>query len=192
MITGIILASGFSKRMKEDKLTMDLKGKAIIEYVIEACVGSKLDKIILVYRTERVREIGEKYRIKTVYNENASLGQAQAIKLGIGESDRTSSFMFLVGDQPFLDENLINSLISEYHRLGEKIVVPYYDGRRGMPVIFPAKYRGELLKLQGDKGGREIIEREYGNVHRLDIKDVRLGKDIDRREDLDEVTSWME
>lgn len=192
MITGIILGSGFSRRMKRDKLTMDLKGKAIIEYVIEACLGSNLDKIILVYRTERVRKIGEKYKIKTAYNENANLGQSQAIKLGIGESDRTSSFMFLVGDQPFLSENLINTLISEYHRLGEKIVVPYYDGRRGMPVIFPASYRQELLKLQGDKGGRQIIEREDGNVHRLDIKDIKLGIDIDRQEDLDQVSRWIE
>ena len=60
MITGIIMASGFSKRMKTDKLTIEIEGMKIIERVIEATISSKLDKIILVYRTEEIRLIGEK------------------------------------------------------------------------------------------------------------------------------------
>ena len=46
MITGIILASGFSRRMKADKLLIDIEGSALIERVIKACVDSRLDDII--------------------------------------------------------------------------------------------------------------------------------------------------
>ena len=64
MITGIILASGFSRRMKADKLLIDIEGSALIERVIKACVDSRLDDIILIYRSEEVKKIGEKYNIK--------------------------------------------------------------------------------------------------------------------------------
>lgn len=191
MITGIILASGLSRRMKRDKLTIKLQGKAIIEYVIEACINSDLDKILLVYRTEEVKEIGKKYDLKLLYNKNPRLGQSQAIKIGLNEIDGNSSFMFLMGDQPLLDSKLINRLIAEYKSLDSKILVPYYDGERGMPAIFPPKYRNELLQVKGDKGGREIIARENSNIHKIHIKKSKMGMDIDTPEDLEEVKKWI-
>lgn len=191
MITGIILASGLSRRMKRDKLTIELKGKPIIEYVIEACVNSKLDKIILVYRNLELEELAKSYNIKTLYNENARLGQSEAIKLGLRDIDKGSSFMFLMGDQPFIDSSLIDRLIAEYKNIDEKILVAYYNGKRAMPVIFPYKYRDELLMVHGDKGGREIIDREYRSIHKIDINNSKAGKDIDTPEDLEEVKKWI-
>ena len=75
MITGIIMASGFSNRMGKDKLLIEINGKKIIEWVIIALKDSNLDEIILVYRTEEIKKIGESYGIKTVLNPNAHLGQ---------------------------------------------------------------------------------------------------------------------
>ena len=59
MITGIILlASGFSiRRMKKDKLLMDIDGEKIVERVIRACVESDLGfEIILIHRKEVSKE----------------------------------------------------------------------------------------------------------------------------------------
>ena len=47
MITGIILASGFSRRMKRDKLLMEIDGIKMAERVIQACNKSSLDDLIL-------------------------------------------------------------------------------------------------------------------------------------------------
>ncbi len=108
MITGIIMAAGFSKRMNKDKLILDFKGISIIERVIKAVKQSNVDKIILVYREEKIKEIGIKNGIKTVYNNMAQIGQSQSIKLGINASSiETKGFMFFVGDQPFLDSLLL-------------------------------------------------------------------------------------
>lgn len=191
MITGIILASGLSRRMKRDKLLINLGDKAIIEHVVEACVNSDLDKIILVYRKEQVKMIGEKYKIETIYNENASLGQSQAMKLGLGIANRDSSFMFLMGDQPFINSDWINKLILEYKKSNLPILVPFYNGTRGSPIIFGCEYRKELLKVEGDIGGREIVRREYLKVHKVYIDDPRLGTDIDTEENLEKVEKWI-
>ncbi len=65
MITGIILASGFSKRMNRDKLLMEIDGVPMVERVIQRAVESRLDEVILVYRVDEVKRIGKKYGIQT-------------------------------------------------------------------------------------------------------------------------------
>jgi molybdenum cofactor cytidylyltransferase len=183
MITGIILASGYSKRMKEDKLLMKIDGTKMIELVIERCKESFLDNIILIYRTEEIKKIGERYNIKTLYNPKAHLGQSEGLKLGVKEAKNSEAYMFLVGDQPFITAQLIDTLIEEYRLNRASIVVPYYNCRRGMPTIFSSTFRDELLKVEGDKGGRDIIEKNASLVRKVFIDDKNLGMDIDTPED---------
>ena len=47
MVIGIILASGFSNRMGQDKLLLEVEGKRILEKVILAAKNSKLDDVVL-------------------------------------------------------------------------------------------------------------------------------------------------
>ncbi len=191
MITGIILASGYSKRMREDKLLMEIDGTRMIELVIEKCKKSSLDNIILVYRTSDIKKIGEKYNIQTLYNPKAHLGQSEGLKLGVKASKDSEAYMFLVGDQPFITTQLIDKLILEYRLSKASIVVPYYNGSRGMPTIFSSMLKDELLKVQGDKGGRGIIEKNIDLIRKVHIYDKKLGMDIDTPEDFQQLTKGL-
>lgn len=184
MITGIILASGFSRRMKDDKLLIEVNGVKMVERVIQRCKESLLDEVILIYRKEEVKHIGDSYNIKTLYNPKAHLGQSEGLKLGIREAEDSEAYMFLVGDQPFINTELINKLIEEYKKGQGLIVAPYYNGSRGMPIIFSAKFKDELLKVQGDKGGRDIIKKNPSLVREIYIDNEKLGMDIDTPIDL--------
>lgn len=184
MVTGIILASGFSRRMEEDKLLLKMDDESIIEKVIRASSRSNLDKIILVYRKIEVEEIGRKYGIKTIYNENANLGQSESMKLGINGAGETEAYMFIVGDQPFLTKELINKLLKEYKEGELPIVIPYFDDERSMPMIMSSIYKNELLNVVGDKGGRDIVRNNPLSVRKIHIKDKKLGMDIDTPKDL--------
>lgn len=182
MISGIIMAAGFSNRMGQDKLLLEIKGKKIIEYVIEAAKKSDLDEVILVYRKKELREIGRNYGIRTVYNPRADLGQSQSVILGV-ENSRNKNYMFLVGDQPFTNYKLLNKLIKKFRRNRDKIIIPYYKGKVNMPLIFPGIFKRDLLKVEGDKGGREIIRGNPDSIVGLDIKDKYLVTDIDTRDE---------
>ena len=39
-----------------------------------------------------------------------------------------------------------------------------------MPIIFPAKFKQELLQVKGDKGGREIIRNNPRSIKPVDNK----------------------
>lgn len=188
MITGIIMASGFSKRMKKNKLVLDLDGSPVIERVIKAIKDSEVDNIIMVYREDTVKEIGIKNGVKTIYNDRAELGQSQSMKLGVKYSPpETKAFMFFVGDQPFLNAATINRLIKVFKEGKYPIVVPEYNGEKGNPVIFSSEFKGELLDIEGDKGGRSIIRKRPHEVKVVHFSDEIIGKDIDTWE---EYTNW--
>lgn len=185
-ITGIILASGLSKRMGKEKLLLNIDGIPIIERVIRSVKGSKIDDIILVYKNDEIKEIGKKYNIKTVLNENSNLGQSESIKLGLKNSySFTDGYMFFVGDQPYLDSYIINKIIDKYDNENSKIIIPRYNNKNGNPVLFSSKLKDKLLDLKGDTGGRKIIN-ETNEVDYIDFKDERLGIDIDTIEEYDE------
>lgn len=191
MISGIIFASGFSKRMGQDKLLIELGGQKIIERVIKSAVNSKLDRLVIVYRKEELKKIAEDYDIEGILNEKANLGQSESMRLAIKNIEDKSDFMFIMGDQPFISSDLINQLIDEYKKTDNGIVVPYYNLKRGMPSIMSWTYRDELLNIKGDRGGRDLIERYPRDVKFLYFKDEKLGIDIDSLEDLERIKKWI-
>jgi molybdenum cofactor cytidylyltransferase len=180
MITGIILASGLSRRMGTDKLLLPVEGVAIVERVMQAADASLLDDIILAYQNPAVCELARKYRIKTLFNPDAGQGQSASVKAGVrAAAPDTEAYMFLTGDQPRIDAASINLLVDTWRKQPGHIIVPAYGGRRGSPTVFPALLRDKLLALAGDTGGRAVIEQAPDMVRCVDMPDSNAGLDID-------------
>lgn len=183
MVTGIILASGFSRRMQKDKLLLELDGTSLVERVIRAAAVSRLEECILVFRDPAVRAIGESYGLKTVYNPLAHEGQSAAVRLGVEHvSKKASAYLFMVGDQPFLTPDVINRFIERHKNQPQKILMASYCGKRGNPVLFSAVFRADLLSLSGDAGGRQIISQVPEQVAELAFENQQCGIDIDTPE----------
>ncbi|AFS79866.1 molybdenum hydroxylase accessory protein, YgfJ family [Gottschalkia acidurici 9a] len=184
MIIGIIMASGFSRRMKRDKLLLEIDGSTIIEKVLIACKVSKLDDIMIIYRKKEIKEIADRYNIKSIYNENAVNGQSESVKLGLMNiDDDIEGVMFIVGDQPYLDPNTIDDLIIEFRKEKDKIIVPIYGEKKGNPVIFPTSLKEEFFNIDGDVGGKIIINKFIDKVKFINIENYKAGIDIDTWEE---------
>ncbi|GKX30036.1 molybdenum cofactor cytidylyltransferase [Vallitalea longa] len=183
MITAIILAAGFSRRFKEEKLLIKLNNKPLISYVVETVVNIGFEEIILVYRNKNVKRIIENHDIKYAYNEMSSKGMSSSLRCGLKESSNTDGYMFINGDQPFLTISTIKTLIKNFHERNESIIVPRYNGKRGNPVMFSSKWKEELMNVTGDIGGRNIIKNNPNDVYYVDIAKNICGMDIDTWED---------
>lgn len=185
IITGIILAAGSSKRMGRQKLLLPLKDNTIIGKVIETVKRCKLyGEILVVYQSVEVMVRTKEYDVKTVYNEKAEDGQSTSVIAGIRNSDsHTNAYMFIAGDQPFITVDIIEELICTWKQNQTSIVIPKYDGKRGMPTIFPVSFKQELMNITGDTGGRTVIENNLDKVIFVDFSYSMAGFDIDTPED---------
>lgn len=182
MISAIILASGYSRRMGKNKLLLKYKGKSLIEHTINTILQCEFSEVILVAREQEIIEVGNKYTISIVKNENAAIGISESIKLGIVNAKDTKGYMFFTADQPFLDVDTIKVLQNKFTENCAYIIVPRCEGKRGSPVIFPSTFKEELLKLQGDVGGKVIINKNSDKVKFLEVLDSIKLFDIDTNE----------
>ncbi len=183
MLNAIIMASGFSNRMGANKLLLTYKDKTLIENILDKIVQCGFYDIILVAQDKKILDMGNSRGIKCVYNEKAELGQSESIKLGVVNSKEAEGYAFFTGDQPLMDIRTIKFLMDCFYEAKDSIIVPISNEKRGTPVIFPNRFKTELLGLKGDTGGKQIIARHIDESKFIEINSELLLFDIDTQED---------
>lgn len=178
-ISAVVMGRGKSERFGKNKLLEKIDGVPMIEILLKKLEELPFKNIFVTYKDKEIFEICRKYNVIPLENKKYFLGQSESIKLGT-ENIKDENIMFFTGDMPFLKEETIFKIISEFDG---RITIPVVNEKRCSPVIFPNKYKEELLSLFGDVGGREIIKKEK-NLNFIEFFDKKQFMDIDRKEDL--------
>lgn len=155
-VDAVVMASGFSKRMGTNKLKLKLNEISLLEITLKKLSNLPFKKILVCGREKWVKNLAEKYNLKYLHNPLAHLGQSESIKLGVKNS-QGKGIVFFTGDQPFLSEKTILTLYLNFLK-SNLITIPIVSNKRFSPVFFPENKKDELLKLEGDIGGRIIIQ----------------------------------
>ncbi|GAA0715199.1 molybdenum cofactor cytidylyltransferase [Paraclostridium ghonii] len=183
MINAIVMASGFSKRMGENKLLMNFNGKSIIENTFQILKKFDFKEVIVVSQYAKVLDIAKDYKFKTVLNDKSHIGQSESIKLGIINSNECDGYMFFVGDQPLISEDDVRNIIKCFKMDKSNIVIPKYESKIGNPVIFPKCLKENLLSLKNDEKGKKVIvgydKIKYVNVSKYTILDIDTKSDYE-------------
>jgi len=187
MIYGIILAAGEGKRMGKVKLTLPLGNKKLIEWVLQEAKLTPLDKYFLVVRPEDkdIIKIGKAWGAEIVLNPDFRKGMSTSIKKALLKinTQEVEGFFLILGDQPLITSKIINKLIKSFSPGKREIVVPYYENRRGNPVLFDIYWKDELMAITGDVGGRVLIKAHPEKLKRVNILDEAILFDIDQEKD---------
>ncbi|MBV9689971.1 MAG: nucleotidyltransferase family protein, partial [Ktedonobacteraceae bacterium] len=91
----------------------------------------------------------------------------------------TDSALILLGDQPLITQQIIDTLIATRRDTGKRIVTPLYQGKRSSPTLFDASLFPELMKLTGDEGGRRLLERYRADIATVELGDAMASYDVD-------------
>jgi molybdenum cofactor cytidylyltransferase len=168
--------------MGVDKLSLPLGRKTVLERSLDALLRSKVKEVIVVLggRTKRLRGCLEGLKVKVIINPQYRKGMSTSIRRGLRAiSPDSQGILIALGDQPFVKRRTIDALIDGFLRKKGGIVVPFFNGRKGHPVIFDRKYEKELMKLRGDAGGRTILEKYSYDVIEARTKSEGVVKDLD-------------
>ncbi len=216
----IILAAGSSSRMGggRHKLLLPLGGRPVLTHVLEATLASQAQPIVVVlgHQAEQVREQITTYvkhpDIILVENPYYLQGMSTSIRVGIerlnykkfpGSNEiildsltppwfEIDSALIMLGDQPLMTPQIIDTLIQVRRETGKWIVGPLYDGKRGNPTLFAANLFGELLEVTGDEGGRRVIERHREELELVKLGNAMVNYDVDTWEAYQQVVNMWE
>lgn len=186
----ILMAAGASKRYgSENKLLHKLNGKPVFAYALENAVDlrSKLrdviENIIVVSRFDEIERICSQYEnVKYVYNTHFQEGISASVHKGTEVSSSENALMFMVCDQPNLTMDTLIGFTAGFLASGKTLgAVKSPEGEACNPCIFAPEWRDELKNIQGDKGGKSIINENIGDVYLYRCENSAELMDIDKK-----------
>ena len=187
-IAAILLAAGRSRRMGRDKLALPWGDKTVFERCLDTLLYSKLAEITVVVSDESKTFRNQlathpaflSGRMRYAQNPSPERGMSFSIRRGLRKVSRgIQGVLITLGDQPLLKGRTINTLVRAFTPGEGRIVVPFYKGKRGNPVLFDRCYIDELSQLRGDVGGRSVIKSHPDKVIRVRTRSEGVVRDID-------------
>jgi molybdenum cofactor cytidylyltransferase len=187
---GILLAAGFSRRFgASNKLLQVLPDGSPIALASAKRLIEAIPLSIAIVRPENkvlaqlLQDAGLKVFFCTEQETEMADSLSAAIKLSAAFNESSDGFVIALADMPYIDSQTTVAIASKLSE-GASIVVPTYQGKRGHPVGFSAKFRGELESLHGDEGARSILKRYPEEIVFLECDDSGILIDIDTPADL--------
>lgn len=188
----ILLAAGNSARFGGNKLLYRLNGKPVYRYIMESLYKQKqagvFGHVIVVSQYEEIfADIRDNFPgIAAVRNPVPKLGISSSIRIGLGHLERmplqSQSCLFTVADQPGITPGSLRKAVQFWQSNTCGIAAASYQGQIGNPVIFAAKYYGELKKLEGDAGGKKVLLRHMDDTGLFEVPECELA-DLDTMDD---------
>ena len=139
MIAGIVLAAGRSSRLGRPKQLLPVHGEPLIRRTLRGVLASSLDQVILVvgHEADGVRDTVAGLPVECVFNPDAAAGQSTSVRAGVAAlSSEVEAAVFILGDQPGVDPNVIDALIAAWRTSGAPVAAPRYQDRMGNPILF--------------------------------------------------------
>jgi molybdenum cofactor cytidylyltransferase len=198
-VHGVLLAAGASERMGRHKLLMAVDGKTVFETTLHNHMESSLGGVCAVLPgwIEGFKEIAARAaHPRVVFIETGGpCEMSESLKSGWSwarENTDSRGIMISLADQPLVSPGTIDLLVKAYLASDKAFCVPVYHGRRGHPVIIGREFDGEVMKLTGDRGAREILAAWPDLVLEIGVGSDEVLVDIDRIEDIHVIRSRLE
>lgn len=189
MILGALLAAGTASRFEgANKLLAILDGEPVVARAARTLTESSLDGLVAIAGHDRERVAATlPDRIEVLDNPEYEQGQSSSIRRAVEAARErdADAVLFALGDMPRVRVETVEKLCSAYREGAGEIVAPRYDGCRGNPVLFDSRYFDALARVEGDAGGRELLESE--SVAWVAVEDPGIHRDVDTVADLREL-----
>ena len=185
-VVAILLAAGSATRFGADKLLHPLPHgvpiavqsarhlKAVFESDVLAVVRPESNAL-----AELLRQEG----CEVVRCERAADGMGVSLACGIAAAGAADAYLVALADMPFIRASSIAAVRDELLR-GAALAAPYFRARRGHPVGIASRFGGELARLRGDEGAKQLLAAHGSEIVKIPVGDPAVLRDIDTPGDL--------
>ena len=193
-LRAVILAAGASRRFGSPKQLLSYRGETLVARSVRLAyeAGAGTVCVVLGYRADAIRRALEQGRVpsgvtNTVRNPRWRDGMGHSLACGVRALDRRArAVLVCLADQPLLETGDLARLVQVWRASPRSVVASRYDGKPGVPAIFPRSHFAALKSLSGDRGARVLLASS-SNV--LSVPMPRAAMDVDDPRDLGRLTS---
>ena len=188
-LAAVIPAAGLSSRMGRNKLLLNFRGRPLVRHAVETVLAAGIKEVLVVlgHEAEKVKVALADLPVQLIENRDYQLGLSTSVRAGVkAVPDNFEGIMVYLADQPWVEPADLEHLIAAFETaggMGKSIVVPFYHGIRGNPVILAAKHREEILEISGDVGCKRVIQKRADQVLSVEMLNDHVIRDIDSPQD---------
>ena len=184
----VILAAGASSRMGTAKQLLRWGEDTLIRRAIHTALKVTASEVIVVLGANYnliEKEIKD-LPIIILKNKDWQLGLGKSIACAanyiINSKPQVDGILITLADQPLIDAEYLNELISAFSTEAQQIIATAYDkDKQGVPVLFDKVYFEQLSLLHDDKGAKQLLKTHPSFVKTLmpPVKNVDLDSEKD-------------
>lgn len=142
----------------------------------------QIDIAVVTQYNEIINDKDYSDKVTMIKNEKAKLGLSSSIKIAVEKYKEFDAIMFINADLPKLDEDELTRFLYYSIMNNNKMASMFTDIPKN-PAYFEKEYFDEILKIDGDKGPRELLDNNIKDLYRYYIDPNQLFE-IDTKEDL--------
>lgn len=185
-VDGVLLAAGRSSRAGFFKMEMELAGKPLLVWSLEA-MAVFCARIIVVagFAPGKIRRlVNGRSGVEVAVNENFADGMLTSIQTGI-RLVRAPRFFLLPGDMPLVMAPVYQKLLAAK----AEIAVPVCQGRRGHPVLLASRLIPALLAEPLASSLGRFISR--CGCETVEVDDPGIFADLDDRRGMKKIGALL-
>jgi len=183
----VVLAAGLARRMQgPNKLLLDLHGRPLVTYAIDAALASHATRVVLVTGRDGdtvAAAAPANAKLSRTHNDTPETGLARSLQLGLAALPDADAVAVVLGDMPNITHAIIDALFAAWTP-AHYAAVPEHAGEIGNPVVLSRRAIADCATLTGDRGARKLIEAHANEIARVPFETRAIFADIDEAKDL--------
>lgn len=185
----VVLAAGASTRLgvgATPKQLLVYEGQTLIRRAAETALASVCRPVVVVLGANAV-SVGNELELSVIVTRNHEweTGMASSLRAGLeavlAADAGVAAVVVMLCDQPFVNTELIDTLIARGRETRKTIVATEYAGARGVPALFTRELFGKIVALKGNEGARQLIRNHLDDT--VVVPFAAAAIDIDTQQD---------
>ena len=187
----IVLAAGGSHRLGRPKQLEPWGDNNLLGHVVDITSRFPVAEVwvVLGHDSERILEETDLGDAGVIENLEWEEGIASSIRVGFDALTRLSRCeraLIVIGDQPEVSEEVVETLLESHDTAGKPVTVPKYRYSWGNPVVVDRSLWPRLMSLDGDEGAQRLWRAHPEWVNEVWFSDIPP-RDVDTENDVVEL-----
>lgn len=181
-ISAVILAAGFSSRMKAFKPLLPVGGKPMVERCIDLFSDNGVTDIVVVtgHLREQLEPVIRDAGACPVFHPGFASGMLGSIQQGVAHiRPGQAGFFLLPTDIPAIRPATVARMIQKFQSDPLRILMPCFNGLPGHPPLLPCDLKDRILALAEPATLRDLMAAEKDRTETLAFHDRGILMDAD-------------
>lgn len=182
---GIVLAAGGGSRFGGLKQLAELDGRPLLEHavgVLRAVPAIERVVVVLGAGAKTVSAAADLAGTEQVVAADWEEGIAASLRAGVSALSDAKAVVITLADQPLITPEVIEAVLERLDGPAPAVRATY-GGAPGHPVAIKRELYGEVARLRGDQGARDLLEAH--GVVSVECGHLARSEDVDTPADLE-------